>query len=57
MHACATDTAPSFPIEDAAGTVEELIAQGKVRHGLSEPGPQTLRRAHAVQQVFEARSR
>ena len=41
---------PNVPIEDVAGTVKDLIAQGKVLHfGLSEPGPQTLRRAHAVQ--------
>jgi aryl-alcohol dehydrogenase-like predicted oxidoreductase len=41
---------PTVPIEDVAGTVKDLIAQGKVRHfGLSEPGPQTVRRAHAVQ--------
>lgn len=43
---------PAVPIEDVAGTVRDLIAAGKVRHfGLSEPGPQTLRRAHAVQPV------
>jgi len=43
---------PNVPIEDVAGTVKELIAQGKVRHfGMSEPGVQTLRRAHAVQPV------
>jgi aryl-alcohol dehydrogenase-like predicted oxidoreductase len=43
---------PDVPIEDVAGTVRDLIAQGKVRHfGLSEPGVQTLRRAHAVQSV------
>jgi aryl-alcohol dehydrogenase-like predicted oxidoreductase len=43
---------PNVPIEDVAGTVRDLIAQGKVRHfGLSEPGIQTLRRAHAVQPV------
>jgi len=43
---------PSVPIEDVAGTVRDLIAEGKVRHfGLSEPGVQTLRRAHAVQPV------
>ena len=41
---------PQVPIEDVAGTVKELIAQGKVLHfGLSEPGLQTIRRAHAVQ--------
>ncbi len=41
---------PTVPIEDVAGTVKDLIAQGKVAHfGLSEPGPQTVRRAHAVQ--------
>ena len=40
---------PSVPIEDVAGTVKDLVAEGKVRHfGLSEPGPQTLRRAHAI---------
>lgn len=43
---------PSVPIEDVAGAVKDLIAQGKVLHfGLSEPGPKTLRRAHAVQPV------
>ena len=43
---------PNVPIEDVAGTVKELIAAGKVRHfGMSEPGVQTLRRAHAVQPV------
>ncbi len=41
---------PQVPIEDVAGTVKDLIAQGKVLHfGVSEPGPQTLRRAHSVQ--------
>lgn len=41
---------PTVPIEDVAGTVKDLIGQGKVRHfGLSEPGLQTVRRAHAVQ--------
>jgi aryl-alcohol dehydrogenase-like predicted oxidoreductase len=40
------------PIEDVAGTVKELIEQGKVKHfGLSEAGVQTIRRAHAVQPV------
>jgi len=43
---------PSVPIEDVAGTVKELIQAGKVKHfGLSEPGVQTIRRAHAVQPV------
>jgi aryl-alcohol dehydrogenase-like predicted oxidoreductase len=43
---------PNVPIEDVAGTVRDLIAEGKARHfGLSEPGLQTLRRAHAVQPV------
>jgi len=43
---------PAVPIEDVAGTVRDLIGEGKVRHfGLSEPGVQTLRRAHAVQPV------
>jgi aryl-alcohol dehydrogenase-like predicted oxidoreductase len=43
---------PNVPIEDVAGTVKDLIAEGKVRHfGLSEPGAQTVRRAHAVMPV------
>lgn len=43
---------PAVPIEDVAGTVKDLITQGKVRHfGLSEPGAQTVRRAHAVQPI------
>jgi len=43
---------PDVPIEDVAGAVRDLIAEGKVKHfGLSEPGVQTLRRAHAVQPV------
>ena len=43
---------PTVPVEDVAGTVKELIAEGKVRYfGLSESGPETLRRAHAVQPV------
>nr|WP_037182455.1 aldo/keto reductase [Rhodococcus opacus] len=41
---------PTVPIEDVAGTVKDLIGEGKVLHfGLSEPGPDTIRRAHAVQ--------
>ncbi len=40
---------PQVPIEDVAGAVKDLIAEGKVLHfGLSEPGTQTIRRAHAV---------
>src|SRR6516225_2051075 len=43
---------PKVPIEDVAGTVKTLIAEGKVKHfGMSEPGVHTLRRAHAVQTV------
>ncbi|MET0556212.1 MAG: aldo/keto reductase [Vicinamibacteria bacterium] len=43
---------PKVPIEEVAGTMKELAAQGKVRHyGLSEPGLQTVRRAHAVHPV------
>jgi aryl-alcohol dehydrogenase-like predicted oxidoreductase len=43
---------PNVPIEDVAGTVKDLIQQGKVKHfGLSEPGLQTIRRAHAVQPI------
>jgi aryl-alcohol dehydrogenase-like predicted oxidoreductase len=45
------------PIEDVAGTVKELIQEGKVSHfGLSEAGAQTLRRAHAVQPVTALQS-
>ena len=41
---------PNVPIEDVAGPVKELIAEGKVLHfGLSEPGLETIRRAHAIQ--------
>jgi aryl-alcohol dehydrogenase-like predicted oxidoreductase len=43
---------PDVPVEDVAGTVKELIQQGKVGHfGLSEAAPRTIRRAHAVQPV------
>jgi len=43
---------PNVPIEDVAGTVRDLIAEGKAKHfGMSEPGVQTLRRAHAIQPV------
>lgn len=43
---------PSVPMEDVAGTVRDLIQQGKAKHfGLSEAGAQSIRRAHAVQQV------
>ena len=46
-----------MPIEEVAGTVRDLIAQGKVRHfGLSEAGAQTIRRAHAVQAVTAVQS-
>ena len=48
---------PEVPIEEVAGTVGDLIAQGKVRHfGLSEAGAQTIRRAHAVQPVTAVQS-
>jgi len=48
---------PNVPIEDVAGAVKDLIAQGKVRHfGLSEAGVQTIRRAHAVQPVAAVQS-
>jgi aryl-alcohol dehydrogenase-like predicted oxidoreductase len=48
---------PNVPIEDVAGTVKELIAEGKVkRFGLSEAGVQTIRRAHAVQPVTALQS-
>ncbi len=43
---------PDVPIEHVAGTVKDLIQEGKVKHfGLSEPGAQTIRRAHAVQPI------
>ena len=48
---------PDVPIEDVAGTVRDLIAEGKVRHfGLSEAGAKTIRRAHAVQPVTAVQS-
>lgn len=48
---------PNVPIEDVAGTVKELIAEGKVRHfGMSEAGAATIRRAHAVQPVTALQS-
>ena len=48
---------PEVPIEDVAGTVKELITQGKVRHlGLSEAGAETIRRAHGVQPVAAVQS-
>jgi len=48
---------PSVPIEDVAGTVKDLIREGKVKHfGLSEAGVQTIRRAHAVQPVTALQS-
>lgn len=47
----------NVPMEDVAGTVKELIAQGKVRHfGLSEAGERSIRRAHAVQPVTALQS-
>lgn len=48
---------PDVPIEDVAGAVKDLIAQGKVAHfGLSEAGASTIRRAHAVQRVAAIQS-
>ena len=48
---------PNVPIEDVAGAVKDLIKAGKVKHfGLSEPGAQTIRRAHAVQPVTAVQS-
>jgi aryl-alcohol dehydrogenase-like predicted oxidoreductase len=47
----------TVPIEDVAGTVKELIREGKVKYfGLSEAGPQTIRRAHAIQAVTALQS-
>jgi len=48
---------PDVPIEDVAGTVRDLVREGKVRHfGLSEAGVQTIRRAHAVHPVTALQS-
>src|SRR6187455_2464647 len=48
---------PEVPIEDVAGTVKDLIQEGKVKHfGLSEPGVKTIRKAHAVQPVTAVQS-
>ncbi len=48
---------PAVPMEDVAGTVKELIAQGKVKHfGLSEAGVDSIRQAHAVQKVAALQS-
>ncbi|WDI42847.1 aldo/keto reductase [Bremerella sp. P1] len=48
---------PNVPIEDVAGAVKELIAEGKVKHfGMSEAGIETIRRAHAVQPVAALQS-
>jgi aryl-alcohol dehydrogenase-like predicted oxidoreductase len=48
---------PEVPIEDVAGAVKDLIAEGKVKHfGLSEAGAKTIRRAHAVQPVTAVQS-
>lgn len=48
---------PNVPIEDVAGAVKDLIAEGKVKHfGMSEAGVQTIRRAHAVQPVTALQS-
>src|SRR6202044_1909129 len=48
---------PAVPIEDVAGAVKELMAQGKVKHfGLSEAGGQPIRRGHAVQPITAVQS-
>lgn len=48
---------PEVPIEDVAGTVKDLIQQGKIKHfGLSEAGVQTIRRAHAIHPVAALQS-
>ena len=50
-------TDPDVPIEDVAGTVKDLVAEGKIKHfGLSEAGPDTIRKAHAVQPVAALQS-
>jgi aryl-alcohol dehydrogenase-like predicted oxidoreductase len=48
---------PQVPIEDVAGTIKDLIKEGKIKHfGLSEAAPDTIRRAHAVQAVSAVQS-
>lgn len=48
---------PEIPIEDVAGTVKELIQEGKVKHfGMSEAGAETIRKAHSVQPVMAVQS-
>jgi aryl-alcohol dehydrogenase-like predicted oxidoreductase len=48
---------PEVPVEDVAGTVKDLIAEGKVKYfGMSEAGVQSIRRAHAVQPVAALQS-
>ncbi|WP_372854747.1 aldo/keto reductase [Pedobacter sp.] len=48
---------PNIPIEDVAGTIQDLIKEGKIRHwGLSEAGTDTIRKAHAVQPVAALQS-
>ncbi len=48
---------PEVPIEDVVGTIKDLIAEGKVKHfGLSEAGPETIKRAHALQPVTALQS-
>lgn len=48
---------PNVPVEDVAGTVKELISEGKVKHfGLSEAGPESIRKAHAEQSVAALQS-
>lgn len=50
-------TDPAVPVEDVAGAVKDLIAEGKIKHfGLSEAGPDTIRRAHEVQPVAALQS-
>lgn len=48
---------PNTPIEDTVGTLAELVTEGKIRHiGLSEAGPETIRRAHAVHPIAAVQS-
>ena len=57
LIAVSTALIPNVPIEEVAGTVKELIDEGKVRHfGLSEAEVQTIRRAHAIQPVTALQS-
>ncbi len=57
IYCISTELTQNVPIEDVAGSVKDLISEGKVKHfGLSEAGVQTIRKAHAVQPVTALQS-